>query len=63
MGFKKRVKLKDLKPFKGRRNRNDGLDRINEERWEYDLPPISREEKYRRDAEYMDDKYGYDIGS
>ncbi len=44
-------------------DRNDELDDINEERWEYDLPPITQKEWYRRQAEEMDDKYGYDIGS
>lgn len=37
------------------------LDRINEERWEYDLPPITRKEWERRECEYMMEKYDYDI--
>lgn len=57
MGFKARKKPVNDFSYSKR-----DLDEINEQRWEYDLPPISHREKYRRDAEYMDEHYGYDIG-
>jgi hypothetical protein len=40
---------------------DDGIDRINEERFEYDLPQISREEYWQSIGEYMEETYGYDI--
>ena len=39
------------------------FDEINEKRWEYDLPPIDEKRYWREQAEYMDETYGYDIGS
>jgi hypothetical protein len=45
------------------RQRDRELDEINEERWEYDLPPITRRQRREQQREYMDEHYGYDIDS
>lgn len=37
------------------------LDKINEQRWEYDLPPITRRDIREYHRRYMEEKYGYDI--
>lgn len=37
------------------------LNRINEARWEYDLPELTRDDIREYHRRYMDDKYGYDI--
>lgn len=38
------------------------LDHINEVRFDYDLPPITREQLDRSQSEMMDETYGYDTG-
>jgi len=58
-GLEKKVELPKAAPLKRRSDHE--LDSINEERWENDLPPTSRQELRERAAEYMEEKYGYDI--
>lgn len=40
---------------------DDGLNKINEARWEYDLPELTRDDIREYHRRYMDEKYGYDI--
>src|SRR3989344_797999 len=58
---KKVAKETRLKPAPRKAAEDPELDSINEERLENDLPPTSRQEIRERAAEYMDEKYGYDI--
>ena len=41
---------------------SDRLDRINEERFEQDLPPVTHQQLMQEAADEMWDTYGYDIG-
>ena len=60
--LEKKVQLPKTVTHPGTKDPEDReLDRINEERWENDLPPTTRGQLRERAAEYMEEKYGYDI--
>lgn len=50
-------------PIKKPEEQDRELDQINEIRWEYDLPEITRDDITEQHRRYMDEKYGYDIDS